>query len=308
MKNIYREVNPKEIHFTESHKLLLSGVSPRPIAFVGTQDSFGNDNLAPFSFFNAFGANPPTIAISPALRGTDGKKKDTLLNILELKEFTVSNVSFNMVEQMSLASTDYSKGTDEFVKSGFSKLESTIIKPFGVLEAPMVMECILKQHLELGGLPGSGNLLIGEVVMFHVKEDMFTGKYLDYSKLDLVARMGGANYSRANFDSVFTLEQPNTQGIGFDNLPEFISKSKNFSKNELAKLASVTALPSNNEVMNFWQDVRKYNNIVSKELLIALNEIDNKNIVDVDNLIQISKHFIHSDVIKAWMILLSIDN
>lgn len=303
MNTAYRTVNPKEVHFSESHKILLSGVSPRPIAFVGTQDLEGNDNLAPFSFFNAFGANPPVIAISPAFRGTDGKAKDTLLNILATKEFTVSNVSFSMVEQMSLASTDYPHGVDEFVKSGLTKYPSTIVKPCGVAESPLVMECKLIHYLELGGLPGSGNLLVGEVVMFHIQEEMFSGKYLDYKKLDLVARMGGANYAKANGDAVFELPQPTKHGVGFENLPEFIFSKNTFSSNELARLASLTDIPNSQELKNFWESVGQNKNVANKELLQAL-ELKEGKVDNAEEYFILAKNILKESPIKAMMILL----
>ena len=136
--------------------------------------------------------DPPVIAFSLRFRGTDGTPKHTFLNIKATGEFTVSVVSYSMVEQVSLASSDYAEGVDEFIKAGFTKLPSQKIKPFGVAESPMVMECRLLHHVDFGGKPGSANLLIGEVVMFHIKESVFDGKYMDAERLDLVARMGGS--------------------------------------------------------------------------------------------------------------------
>ncbi len=249
-----RNIDPSTIPHAEAHRYLLAGVAPRPIAFVGTLDANGQPNLSPFSFFNAFGANPPVIAFSPAFRGSDGTPKHTLLNIKASGEFTVSVVSYSMVEQVSLASGDYAAGVDEFVKSGFTKLPSQKIRPFGVAESPMVMECKLLQHVPLGDGPASGNLLIGEVVMFHIKESAFEGQYLNAERLDLVGRMGGPLYCRASGPAVFTLAKPTKPGIGFDQLPERVRTSRVLTGNELAKLAGVEMLPDTDVVRTFWSE------------------------------------------------------
>ena len=250
-----RHIDPATTHHSEVHRLLLAGVAPRPIAFAGTLDAQGRPNLAPFSFFNAFGANPPVIAFSPALRGSDGTPKHTFLNIKETGEFTISVVSYAMVEQISLASSEYPDGVDEFVKAGFTKLPSVKIAPFGVAESPMVMECRLMQHVPLGGGPGSGNLMIGEVVMFHVKESVFEGKYPSADRLDLVARMGGPFYCRASGPAVFELPKPSHVGIGFDGLPEALRNSDILTGNDLAKLAGAAALPEQAAIDDAWREL-----------------------------------------------------
>lgn len=247
-----RHIDPDTIHHSESHRYLLTCVAPRPIAFAGTMDAEGRPNLAPFSFFNAFGANPPVVAFSPAFRGVDGTPKHTLLNILETKEFTISVVSYSMVEQVSLASSDFPEGVDEFVKGGFTKLPSTKIRPFGVAESPMVMECRLLHHIPLGGKAASGNLLVGEVVMFHIRDSVFDGKYPSADRLDLVARMGGPLYCRASGDAVFTLAKPTHVGVGFDALPDVVRESMILTGNDLARLAGVERLPGEAEVQEFW--------------------------------------------------------
>ncbi|MDB5035169.1 MAG: Flavoprotein [Chlorobi bacterium] len=249
-----RHIDPSTIPHAESHRYLLGGVAPRPIAFVGTLDAGGRPNLSPFSFFNAFGANPPVIAFSPAFRGTDGTPKHSFLNIKATGEFTVSVVSYAMVEQVSLASGEYPEGVDEWVKSGFTKLPSSRIAPPGVAESPMVMECRLLHHIDLGGGPASGNLMIGEVVMFHIKESAFDGKYLDAERLDLVGRMGGALYCRASGSAVFTLAKPSHAGIGFDALPERVRNSPILTGSDLAKLAGAGELPDIGAVAAFWRE------------------------------------------------------
>jgi flavin reductase (DIM6/NTAB) family NADH-FMN oxidoreductase RutF len=249
-----RHIDPDTIPHSESHRYLLTCVAPRPIAFAGTMDADGRPNLAPFSFFNAFGANPPVVAFSPAFRGVDGTPKHTLLNILETKEFTISVVSYSMVEQVSLASSDFPEGVDEFVKAGFTKLPSTKIRPFGVAESPMVMECRLLHHISLGGKAASGNLLVGEVVMFHIRDSVFDGKYPNADRLDLVGRMGGPLYCRASGGAIFTLAKPTHVGVGFDALPEAVRESMILTGNDLAKLAGVERLPEEEIVQGFWAE------------------------------------------------------
>ena len=252
-----RTIDPASIPPGEAHRYLLSCVAPRPIAFVGTQSEKGEVNLSPFSFFNAFGANPPVVAFSPAFRGTDGSAKHSFLNIKETGEFTVSVVSYAMVEQMSLASADWPEDVDEFVKSGFTKLPSINILPPGVAESPMVMECKLIEHVDLGGKAASGNLMIGEVVMFHIKESAFEGKYPHHDRLDLVARMGGPFYCRASGSAVFELPKPSGLGVGFDGLPETVRDSRVLTGNHLGKLAGVAELPSEERVREYWQGINE---------------------------------------------------
>lgn len=252
-----RTIDPSTIPAAESHRYLLTCVAPRPIAFVGSQNGKGEANLSPFSFFNAFGANPPVVAFSPAFRGTDGSAKHTFLNIRETGEFTVSVVNYAMVEQASLASAEWPDGVDEFVKAGFTRLPSVKVTPPGVAESPMVMECRLLHHVDLGGKASSGNLMIGEVVMFHIKESVFVGKYPHHDRLDLVARMGGEYYCRASGSAVFSLPKPVGLGVGFDGLPEAVRNSRVLTGNHLAKLAGVPALPDPASVRLYWQEVRK---------------------------------------------------
>ncbi len=249
-----RHIDPATIPHAESHRYLLAGVAPRPIALVSTLDAEGRSNLSPFSFFNAFGVNPPVVAFSPAFRGTDGTPKHTFLNIKATGEFTISVVSYAMVEQISLASGEYEAGVDEFLKAGFTKLPSRKVAPPGVAESPMVMECRLLHHIDFGGKPGSANLMVGEVVMFHIKESAFEGKYLDANRLDLVARMGGPLYCRASGSAVFTLAKPTHAGIGFDALPERVRRSAVLTGNDLAKLAGAAALPDLAAIGEFWRE------------------------------------------------------
>lgn len=250
--NQYRLFDPKEISVPEVHRLLLSGVAPRPIALVSTMSAKGEHNLSPFSFFNTFGANPPIVAFSPAYSGKDGLPKDTFLNLKEFSEYTISIVTYSIVEQISLASTSYPRGVDEFIKAGLTKLPSVKVKPPGVSESPFVMECKLLHHIDLGGKPSSGNLMIGEVVYFHIKEEIFTDNKIDPQKIDAVARMGYDYYCRAIGDVIFRLPNPKGRGIGFDQLPEHIRTSPVLTGSDLAKLARVESLPDLNKIKESW--------------------------------------------------------
>ncbi len=236
-----KTIKPGEISQPEFHKLLLSGVAPRPIALVSTIDKKnGVVNLSPFSFFNAFSSNPPIVAVGPAHRATDGTSKDTYTNLLETGECTINAVTYSMVEQSNLSSCNYPSDVDEFIKSGFTKRPSTDVKPPGVAESPFIMECRLLQMIDLApDVAGSGNMALCKVVRLHVTHSVFDGNVIDPHKIDLVGRMGLSWYARASGNAVFELPQPRWNGIGFDALPESIRSSTILTGNDLAKLASV---------------------------------------------------------------------
>jgi flavin reductase (DIM6/NTAB) family NADH-FMN oxidoreductase RutF len=253
-----RHFDPSEHPVPYVHRILLGGVAPRPIALVSSMDSDGQINLSPFSFFNAFGANPPVIVVSPAYRGKDGTPKHTFENIMATKEFTISAVTFDMVDRISLASSDYARGINEFEKAGFTPLAPIKVSPPGVAESPFVMECQLLQHIDTGGKPGSGNLLVAEVVMFHVRNSAFEGDRIDPRRMDLVARMGGDWYCRANGEALFMLPKPSHNGIGIDALPETLRTSAILTGNDLAKLGSVAELPNADAIRARWsQDIER---------------------------------------------------
>ena len=240
---MYKSIKTKDINLKEVYSLMISGVSPRPIAFVSSQNSIGQNNLAPFSYFNAFGSNPPIVGFSPANSGRTGKQKDTLINIKETKEFSISIVDYSMVEQVSLSSCEYDKSIDEFIKSGFSKKESVCISPPSVLNAPFIMECKLYNILELGGNPGSGNLILGEIVCFHVRDNILNDQNeIDPYKLDAISRLGNNFYNRSR-EGLFEVFKPRHNGIGFDELPMLIRESKSLNGSQLAKLAGVESIP-----------------------------------------------------------------
>ena len=251
VKNM-KDINPKDISILEIQKLLLGGVSPRPIALVSTVSADGKNNLSPFSFFNAFGANPPMVAFSSSRRVRDGSLKDTYNNLMQTKECVIQAVTYDMVEQVSLSSTEYETGVDEFVKSGLTPIDSNIVKAKRVKESPFQMECKLDQMINLGNDKGSGNLAICEVVYFHVEEDIFQNGIIHPSLIDLVGRSSGDFYTRANGESLFEIEKPlSKKGIGYDQIPQFIKSSHTFSANNLGKFGNSERIPSEEEVNSF---------------------------------------------------------
>jgi flavin reductase (DIM6/NTAB) family NADH-FMN oxidoreductase RutF len=246
-------INPKEILTNEFHSYMLGTVAPRPIAFASTIDENGIPNLAPYSFFNAYSSNPPTLVFSSNRRVRDNTTKDTYANIKATGEVVINMVSFNIVRQMSLASIEYPSDINEFEKAGFTPLASETVKPFRVAESPAQYECKVKQIIELGEHGGAGNLFICEVQLLHINENILNEKgKIDPDKIDLCARMGGQYYLRASGSNVFEINQPvNKFGIGFDNIPENIRLSKVLTGNNLAELASVEKLPSEEEIKSF---------------------------------------------------------
>ncbi|MCZ8355710.1 MAG: flavin reductase family protein [Cyclobacteriaceae bacterium] len=243
---MYKRIDPKEVSTGVLHSYLLGAIAPRPIAFASTIDKEGKVNLSPFSFFNVFGANPPILIFSPARRGRDNTVKHSYENVLEVPEVTINIVDYAMVQQMSLASTEYPKGVNEFVKAGLTEIPSEKVKPPRVANAPASFECKVLQVIPTGIEGGAGNLIICEVVLVHIAERVLdsNGK-VDPFKLDAVARMGGDWYCRANGNALFTVPKPLEKiGIGIDQLPDEIRLSKVLTGNELAMLANIEALPS----------------------------------------------------------------
>jgi len=245
-------VNPKDIKTQELHAYLLSAVAPRPIAFASTLDLGGRPNLSPFSFFNVFSANPPILIFSPARRVTNNTTKHTLENVKAVKEVVINVVNYDLIQQMSLASTEYAEGVNEFEKAGLTMLKSDEVKPFRVAEAPIQMECKVNDVIALGDKGGAGNLVICEVLKIHIKKAFLKEDgSINQEKLDLVARAGGSYYSRAN-KGFFEIPKPlSTLGIGVDALPKNISNSIILTGNNLGMLANVEALPSKKEIDNF---------------------------------------------------------
>ncbi|HOX83640.1 MAG TPA: flavin reductase family protein [Chryseolinea sp.] len=239
-------INPKDIGAAKMQQYLQGAVTPRPIAFASTIDNDGNVNLSPFSFFNCFGSNPPILIFSPARRGRDNTTKHSYENVNEVPEVVIHIVNYSMVQQMSLASTEYAKGINEFGKVGFTEVPSVLVKPPRVAEAPVAMECKVLQVIQTGDQGGAGNLVICEVVYMHIDESVLDheGK-IDPFKLDTVARLGGDYYCRVQGDSIFKVQKPLDKiGIGVDQLPENIRLSKVLTGNDLGMLGNVEKLPS----------------------------------------------------------------
>jgi flavin reductase (DIM6/NTAB) family NADH-FMN oxidoreductase RutF len=241
---------PNDLSIADFQFLMQGAVAPRPIAFASTINAKGQVNLSPFSYFNAFSSNPPVLIFSPARRVRDNTTKHTLENVLEVPECVINVVSYAMVEQMSLASTEYAQGVNEFEKAGFTEQASSLVKPPRVAESPAQFECKVIEVKALGEGPGAGNLIICEVLAMHIADEVLeaNGKFVDPQKIDLVSRLGGAWYGRASGDALFQIPKPlKTQGIGIDQLPASIKNSKILTGNQLARLANVEVVPERNE-------------------------------------------------------------
>jgi len=244
------KIDPKNTPIPKLHGLMLGAIAPRPIAFASTVDKDGHPNLAPFSFFNAFGAHPPTLIFSPARRATDMTTKHTYQNVKQVPEVVINVVTYDMVHQTSLASTEYPKNVSEFEKAGFTPLPSEMVKPFRVKESPVQLECKVVNVIQTGDQGGAGNLIICEILLMHINELILdkNGR-IDQNKIDLVARMGGNYYCRASGNAIFEIEKPTEKlGIGIDQIPETIRLSKILTGNDLGKLGNVEALPTEQEI------------------------------------------------------------
>lgn len=236
-------------------------IAPRPICFASTIDASGNINLSPFSFFNMFSTNPPLCVFSPARRVRDNTTKHTLENVLEVKECVINMVNYAMVQQTSLASTEYARGTNEFEKAGFTMLPSQLVRPPRVAEAPVQMECIVREIIHLGDNPGAGNLILAEMKLIHIKEEILDadGK-IDQAKIDLVARLGGDWYCRVTAENLFKVAKPlSTLGLGVDALPKAVRNSKVLTGNDLGILGNIEHFPSDDEVdaAHAWPQVKE---------------------------------------------------
>ena len=293
--------NPQEISVQRVHQLLLGSIGPRPIAFASTVNEAGQPNLAPFSFFNVFSANPPILIFSPARSGRTNETKDTYKNVKVVPEVVINVVNFDMVHQMSLASSPYSADISEFDKAGLTALPSETIKPFRVGESPVQFECKVLEVKELGHEGGAGNLIICEVLRIHLKEELMDANGLiDQHKIDLVARMGGDWYCRADVNAMFEIKKPiTTCGIGFDALPKDLKNSRILSGNDLGQLAGIEELP--NET-----DVNEYKLIELSELFVSL---ENDAVELEKQLHQKAKALLAENKLEeAWLTLLAFNN
>ena len=243
-------LDPKELPIPKLHHYLLGSIGPRPIAFASTIDAEGNRNLAPFSFFNVFSANPPILIFSPARSGRTNSTKDTHDNVKAVAEVVINVVTYDMVHQMSLTSSPFEAGVDEFEKAGFTPIASDTIRPFRVKESPVQIECKVLEVKELGQNGGAGNLIICEVQKIHIDERVLDeNQMVDQKKIDLVSRMGGNWYCRANDASMFEVDKPiTTIGVGVDSLPINIRTSSQLTGNDLGILGNMQTIPTDEEI------------------------------------------------------------
>lgn len=294
-------IDPKSLPIPKLHQYLLGAIGPRPIAFASTIDEAGNHNLAPFSFFNVFSANPPILIFSPARSGRANTTKDTYNNVKVVPEVVINVVNYDIVHQMSLASSPYAPGTSEFVKAGFTPLASEKIQPMRVAESPVQFECKVNEVIELGAEGGAGNLVICEVVQIHINEAVLDENgMIDQHKIDLVARMGGNWYCRADKNSMFEIAKPiTTCGIGIDQLPADIKNSSILSGNDLGFLGGIEELP--NET-----DVNEYKLLELSEIFVSLED----NPAELERALhhRAKELLAENKLEEAWMTLLSFNN
>lgn len=291
-------INTADLKPAELQNYLQYVIAPRPICFVSTIDKQGNVNLSPFSFFNLFSINPPICVFSPSRRVRDNTSKHSLENVMEVPECVINIVNYDMVQQTSLASVEYPKGVNEFVKAGFTQLPSELVRPPRVAESPVQMECIIRQVIPLGENAGAGNLVLSEIKRIHIKDDILdaSGK-IDQTKINLVARLGGDWYCRVGADNLFEVEKPvRTLGIGVDSLPASIRNSAVLTGNNLGQLGNVEYLPSDEEVEAFRVD---------PELRQILDATIGDSFTRERELHQYARKLLESgNVIKAWKVLL----
>ncbi|MDB4649549.1 flavin reductase family protein [Crocinitomicaceae bacterium] len=296
-----KTINPKDIETPKLHRYLLGAIGPRPIAFASTMDKDGVANLAPFSFFNAFSANPPILVFSPARSGRTNTTKDTYNNVKILPEVVINVVNFELVHQMSLASSPYPSSVDEFVKSGLTPVASECVQPHRIKESPVQFECKVNEVIELGDQGGAGNLIICEVLRIHIDEAILDEhQMIDQYKIDLVSRMGGNWYCRADENSMFEIPKPiTTCGIGYDELPEDIKNSDVLTANNLGQLAGIESIP--NET-----DVNEYKLIELSELFLSLEEDATQLEIEIHKRAKLLLEKNHLE--EAWLTLLSFNN
>ena len=294
-------IDPKNLTVQKLHQYLLGAIGPRPIAFASTVDAEGKPNLAPFSFFNVFSANPPILIFSPARSGRTNTTKDTYNNVKVVPEVVINVVNYDIVHQMSLASSPYAPGVNEFEKAGFTALKSDSVKPFRVAESPVQFECKVNEVIELGTEGGAGNLIICEVLKIHIHDEVLDSNgMIDQQKIDLVARMGGDWYSRANAESMFEITKPiSTCGIGFDALPVDIKSSKILSGNNLGHLAGIEKIPDET-------NVNEYKLLELSDLFVSLE--DNPLALEEELHKRAQSLLDENKLEEAWLTLLSFNN
>jgi flavin reductase (DIM6/NTAB) family NADH-FMN oxidoreductase RutF len=292
-------INAADLKPAELQNYLQYAIAPRPICFVSTIDKLGNVNLSPFSFFNIFSINPPVCVFSPSRRVRDNTTKHSLENVMEVPECVINIVDYDMVQQTSLASVEYPKGINEFIKAGFTQLSSDLVRPPRVAESPVQMECIISQVIPLGKNAGAGNLVLAEIKRIHINENILdeTGK-IDQAKIDLVARLGGDWYCRVGSDNLFEVTKPvRTIGIGVDSIPASIRNSTILTGNNLGQLGNIENLPSDEEIASFESDPEL------RQILDAT--IGDSKTRERELHIYAKKLLESKDVSTAWKVLLS---
>ena len=290
-------LNIKSLSPAEVQNYLQHAVAPRPVCFASTIDKGGNVNLSPFSFFNLFSSNPPIVIFSPARRVRDNTTKHSLQNVHEVKEVVINIVDYDMVQQVSLASCEFAKGTDEFIKAGFTPEKATIVSPPMVKESKIKLECKVIEIKPLGTEGGAGNLIICEVLCMHIHESILDeNKKIDQTKMHHIARLGGDWYCKVDETNLFKVAKPNILlGIGVDALPENIRNSKILSGNNLGQLANVHDMP---QVQASFDD-DKLKNII---LYYSLNPADME-----EELHHYAKELlVAGKVEEAWQVLLTL--
>ena len=286
-------IDPKQVSTAKLQGYLQSAIGPRPIAFASTLDKKGKPNLSPFSFFNIFSANPPILVFSPARRVRDNSVKHTLMNCEAIGQVVINVVNFDIVQQVSLSSTEYPEGVNEFLKSGLTPIPSEVVKPYRVAESPVQFECKVIEIIALGKEGGAGNMIVCEVLKMHINESVLDKNgIIDPVKIDLVSRLGGNWYSRAN-KGLFEVEKPlTTLGIGVDFIPDFVKESPVFNGNDLGKLGNVESLPTEEEITIFVKQ-----NFEVKGVLSADDEAKKH---------QLAKEYLDkNEVLTAWKVLLA---
>jgi flavin reductase (DIM6/NTAB) family NADH-FMN oxidoreductase RutF len=294
-----KKINPTDLTTGQLHRFLLGAVAPRPIAFASTVDAQGNSNLSPFSFFNAFGVNPTTLIFSPSRRGRDNTTKHTYQNIKEVPEVVINVVNYDIVQQVSLASTEYAKGVNEFIKAGFTPLPSETIRPFRVKESPVQFECKVRQVIETGDGGGAANLVICEIMMIHVHKNVLDENNIpDADKIRLVGRHTGDYYVKAFGESLFKVAKPLLRmGMGIDELPEHIRLSKILTGNHLGKLGNIEKLP----------DAQAIKRVEESQTVRALIETFAREPVELEHQLQmLARKWLDEDHVEEALALLMI--
>jgi len=242
-------VKPEETPIPQLHQFLIGSIGPRPICFASTISADGKPNLAPFSFFNVFSANPPIVVFAPNNSGRDGTPKHTYLNVKEVAQVVINVVSMEMLNQMNLAAAPWEYGVSEFEKAGFTPIESELVKPFRVAESPVQMECEVIEVKEMGVGGGAGNLVICKVLRLHINENVLNNEgKIDQHKMKLVGRLGGSWYCKTDEMSLFELAQPMQKTIGYDALPAAVKISEVLSANDIGKKGCLLEWPNEMEI------------------------------------------------------------